>query len=44
VRTPEKWSAGVPPFKATRVIGTDMDRSATYYFLLVIQNNHGSIS
>jgi len=30
----------VPPFKVT---GTDKDRSATYYFQLVIRSNHGPL-
>ena len=32
-----------PPFKVTHVIGTDMDRSATYDFLLVFYSNYSDI-
>jgi len=34
----------IPPFKVTKVTGTDKDSSATYDFLLVIHSNHGPLS
>jgi len=33
-----------PAFKSLKVIGTAMDRSTTYDFLLVIHSNYGPIS
>ena len=40
----EKFDPCIPLSRSLKVLGTDIDRSATYDFLLMIHSNHGPIS
>jgi len=39
--SPEKLGHSVPRTRSLKVVESDMDRLATYDFLLVIHSNHG---